>query len=79
MQLSIAGKTGTAQVVSLKTKKIKKKYFDHAWFTSYAPSENPEIAITVLVENGGNGGKTAAPLAKKIAEAYIKNKNNNDI
>ena len=78
--ISISGKTGTAQVVSLKTKKSSKKYFDHAWFTSFAPSDNPEISITVLVENGGNGSEAAAPLAKILAEEYYKIQNKrNDI
>ena len=47
---------------------------DHAWFVSYAPAENPEIAVVVLVEHGGHGGSAAAPLAKKIIETYLETK-----
>jgi len=68
---TVAGKTGTAQVISSKTKSKKNIYKDHAWFTAYYPAENPEIAITVLVENGGSGGGVAAPLAKEIFDLYF--------
>ena len=68
----ISGKTGTAQVVSAKTESTKKRFKDHAWFTSYAPSDSAEISVTVLVENGGSGGVTAAPIAKKIIETYFR-------
>ena len=71
----VAGKTGTAQVISSKTKSKKKKYQDHAWFTAYYPAENPEIAITVLIENGGSGGGVAAPVAKEIIDLYFDLKN----
>ena len=43
---------------------------DHAWFTAYYPAEKPEIALTVLIENGGSGGSVAAPAAKKIIDLY---------
>jgi len=66
----VAGKTGTAQVVSLDIQSEDKKYRDHAWFTSYAPAEDPEIAVTVLIEHGGKGGAVAAPIARKILEVY---------
>lgn len=69
---TVAGKTGTAQVVSLDSQSDKRKHRDHAWFTSYAPAESPEIAVTVLIEHGGKGGAVAAPLAKKIIEIYKK-------
>jgi penicillin-binding protein 2 len=68
----VAGKTGTAQVVSLDSQSDKRKHRDHAWFTSYAPAESPEIAVTVLIEHGGKGGAVAAPIAKKILEIYKK-------
>ncbi|HSG32429.1 MAG TPA: penicillin-binding protein 2 [Thermodesulfobacteriota bacterium] len=69
--IRVAGKTGTAQVVALDSAKLKnKKYDHHAWFTAFAPADNPEIAVTVLVEHGGKGGAVASPLAKKIIEAY---------
>ncbi len=69
---TVAGKTGTAQVVSLDSQSDKRKHRDHAWFTSYAPAESPEIAVTVLIEHGGKGGAVAAPIAKKILERYKK-------
>jgi penicillin-binding protein 2 len=73
--VSIAGKTGTAQVAALRSgpeKDIPKKLRDHAWFVSYAPVEKPRIAVAVLVEHMGHGGSAAAPLAKQVIEAYIK-------
>ena len=51
------------------------KYRDHAWFTSFAPAEKPEIVVTVLVEHGGHGGSAAAPIAKKVLERYFAKKN----
>lgn len=68
----VAGKTGTAQVVSSSVSTNQEDYKDHAWFTSYAPAENPEIAVTVLIEHGGKGGAVAAPIVKQILEAYLK-------
>lgn len=61
--LSVAGKTGTAQ---------NPHGEDHATFVTFAPLENPQIAIAVIVENGGEGGLIAAPMAKKVMEAYFK-------
>ena len=75
----VAGKTGTAQVVSLDSQTDKKKHLDHAWFMSYAPAEAPEIAVVVLVEHGGKGGAVAAPLAKQIIELYKKLKETRDL
>ena len=69
---TVAGKTGTAQVVSSKLQTSKFGHMDHAWFTAYYPAENPQIALTVLVEHGGKGGSVAAPIAKKLIESYIK-------
>ena len=74
--VDIAGKTGTAQVVEMKGGYVKTEqlaYFsrDHAWFVSYAPAQNPQIAVVVLVEHGGHGGDAAAPLAKKVIEKYV--------
>jgi penicillin-binding protein 2 len=60
--IKIAGKTGTAQNPHGK---------DHAWFISYAPANNPEIAIAVIVEHGGVGGINAVPIGRKIYEAYF--------
>ena len=70
--MTVAGKTGTAQVVSLDTQSEEREHRDHAWFTSYAPAENPEISVTVLIEHGGKGGAVAAPIAQKILEVYKK-------
>ena len=75
--LRIAGKTGTAQVVKLaqyrglKEEDIPYKYRDHAWFTAYAPAENPEIAVTVLVEHGLHGGSGAGPIARAVLNQYF--------
>lgn len=75
--INIAGKTGTAQVVKiaqykgLKDEEIPYKFRDHAWFTCYAPAENPEIAVTVLVEHGLHGSSGASPIAKAILEKYF--------
>ena len=75
--INIAGKTGTAQVVKiaqyrgLKDEDIPYKFRDHAWFTCYAPAENPEIAVTVLVEHGLHGSSGASPIAKAILEKYF--------
>ena len=72
--IRIAGKTGTAQVVSLRPdseEEISKQFRDHAWFVAYAPFENPGIAVAVLLEHMGHGGSSAAPLAKELIEAYV--------
>ena len=75
----IAGKTGTAQVLGIKqnerydAEKIAERHRDHALFVGFAPAENPQIAIAVIVENGGGGGSTAAPIARKIFDAYLLN------
>jgi len=73
----IAGKTGTAQVFSIKQDEeyddstITKKQRDHALFIAYAPVEQPRIALAVIVENGGQGSAIAAPVARKILDAYL--------
>ncbi|OGW55695.1 MAG: penicillin-binding protein 2, partial [Nitrospirae bacterium RBG_19FT_COMBO_55_12] len=72
---TVAGKTGTAQVIAQKDpgKKLFGKTQDHAWFIAYAPAENPRIAVAVLVEHGGHGGAAAAPIARRVIEEYMKN------
>jgi penicillin-binding protein 2 len=65
----IAGKTGTAQVVKKGDEKGHATLKDHGWFVSFAPVDNPRIAVVVLVENGGFGGQVAAPVAKAVYEA----------
>ena len=70
----LAGKTGTAQVVSLRSESQEeppKRFRDHAWFVAYAPVKRPGIAVAVLVEHMGHGGSAAAPLAKELIEAYV--------
>jgi penicillin-binding protein 2 len=76
-EIIVGGKTGTAQVVRLEKfeetdeEDVPYKYRDHAWFTSFAPADKPEIVVTVLVEHGGHGGSIAAPVAKKVLERYF--------
>ena len=73
----IAAKTGTAQVFGLKKdevydeKKLPDHLKDHALFIAYAPAENPRLAIAIIVENGGHGGSTAGPIAKKVFDTYL--------
>jgi penicillin-binding protein 2 len=70
----IAGKTGTAQVVGMAqgSRKSRAPHLeDHAWFVAFAPMDAPRIAVTVLVEHGGHGGSAAAPIAKRVIEAYL--------
>jgi penicillin-binding protein 2 len=73
----IAGKTGTAQVIAIKqnekyhAKDVAERNRDHAWFIAYAPSDEPTIAISVLVENGGFGAAAAAPIARKVLDAFL--------
>ncbi len=69
--IAIAGKTGTAQVVKKGEGKGQADLKDHAWFVSFAPVDNPQIAVVVLVENGGFGGLVAAPMAKQVYEAAL--------
>lgn len=74
---TIGGKTGTAQVFQIKQdekykeSEVDEKLRDHAWFIAFAPAENPTIAVCVLVENGGHGGSAAAPIARKLLDAYL--------
>jgi penicillin-binding protein 2 len=73
----IAGKTGTAQVFSIKQDEeydeetVAKRKRDHALFIAFAPVEDPRIAIAVVVENGGHGGSVAAPIARKVMDHYL--------
>ena len=70
-----AGKTGTAQVYSLKGEKysghVDERLRDHAWYVAYAPVDHPKIAIAVLVENGGFGAAAAAPIARAVFDYYL--------
>lgn len=71
--LDVAGKTGTVQVIAqhtwVKAEHLPFKYRDHAWFASFAPTDNAEMVVVVFVEHGGHGGSDAAPLAKELYEA----------
>jgi penicillin-binding protein 2 len=74
-EVAMAGKTGTAQVSHHVTRGAEAErvwYFnrEHAWFAAYAPVRSPEVAVVVLVEHGGAGGKHAAPIAFEIVRAY---------
>lgn len=77
LRYKLAGKTGTAQVFTVKqtestrAKVTEERKRDHAWFIAFAPVEDPKIAIAVLVENGGFGGSTSAPIAQKVLDAYL--------
>jgi penicillin-binding protein 2 len=74
---SIAGKTGTAQVFTVaqnakyNEKTVAERLRDHAWFIAFAPVDAPRIAVAVLVENGGFGASAAAPIARKVMDAYL--------
>ena len=76
--ITVAGKTGTAQVIAMKKDQAPKdqeeipwKYRDHAWFVAIAPAEAPKIAVAVVIEHGGHGGSVAAPIAKKLIESFL--------
>ena len=60
---SVAGKTGSAEFESGRE--------THAWFTGFAPAENPRIVVTVVVEESGSGGQVAAPIARKIFDTFF--------
>jgi penicillin-binding protein 2 len=75
--MDISGKTGTAQVVGrsndphLSEKDMPDHFKAHAWFVSYAPSVDPQIAVAVFVEHGGHGSSAAAPIAREIIRTYL--------
>ena len=77
---TIAGKTGTAQVVGIKQgarydeSRLARQHRDHALFIAYAPAENPTIAVAVMVENGGHGSSVAAPVARAVFDYYLTGK-----
>lgn len=76
-EYEFAGKTGTAQVISIAQDeeydkdKIAKEHQDHALFIAFAPIETPQIAIAIIVENGGGGSTAAAPIARKLFDHYL--------
>jgi penicillin-binding protein 2 len=74
-----AGKTGTAQVVAMAQdpvdeEELPEEHRDHAWFVTYAPAEAPEIVVAVLVEHGGHGSSGAAPIARRVVEAFLEDR-----
>ena len=84
-KVRFAGKTGTSQVIRRKTDdeeeveedEVPYQFRDHALFVSYAPAENPQIAVAVVVEHGGHGSSAAAPVAKAMYDAYFSEKTAN--
>ena len=79
-----AGKTGTAQVFSLrgaeyKSGELDERLRDHALFMAYAPTVRPRIAVALIVENGGWGSTVAAPIARKVFDYWLKDDNNNKL
>ena len=77
--VAVAGKTGTAQVSQRRPRPgedPKRSWFfrrSHAWFAGYAPAEDPQLAVVVLVEHGGDGGKHAAPVALRVLQEALAN------
>jgi penicillin-binding protein 2 len=73
----VAGKTGTAQVITIKqneryvASRINERHRDHSWYVAFAPADNPKIALAVVVENGGFGAASAAPLARQALDFYL--------
>ena len=73
----MAGKTGTAQVIGIgedeeyDEETLDPRFHDHALFTAFAPAENPEIVVAVMVEHGGSGSATAAPMARQVIDAWL--------
>jgi penicillin-binding protein 2 len=77
LNYKIAGKTGTAQAISINAEdkydntKIAERQWDHALFIAFAPADDPKIAIGLIVENGEHGGSAAAPIARTVIDAYM--------
>lgn len=80
-----AGKSGTAQVFSLApnqtydAKKLANYLHDHAWFTGFAPYYNPQVVVSILLENAGGGSTNGAPIARKIFDHILLGKNDTDL
>lgn len=77
LNYEIAGKTGTAQVISISAEeeydssKIDKSHWDHALFIAFAPADDPQIAVGLIVENGEHGSSAAAPIARLVIDEYM--------
>ena len=74
LSVPVGGKTGTAQVVRGVGKREREEDIDHAVFVAFAPVENPEIVISVIVENAGGGGRNAAPVARSVLRKYFRSR-----
>ena len=80
-EYQFAGKTGTAQVINIaqdeeyNADEIPEEFRDHALFIAFAPIEAPEIALAIIVENGGSGSTTAAPIARALLDHYFSRQN----
>ena len=77
IEYRMAGKSGTAQVVEIRQgeeydeEELSEFNRKHAWFIAFAPADDPQIALSVLVENGGGGSSVAAPVARQVIDAYL--------
>ncbi|OWY40903.1 penicillin-binding protein 2 [Xenophilus sp. AP218F] len=85
LQYTMAGKTGTAQVVAIKqgakynASALAEQYRDHSWFIAFAPVDKPKIAVAIIVENAGFGAAAAAPVARALFDFYLLGKVPNDL
>lgn len=76
----MAGKTGTAQVFGIPqgeeydASELSKRLHDHALFIAFAPVDNPQLVVALIVENGGSGSKVAAPIARQIFDYFLGNR-----
>jgi penicillin-binding protein 2 len=76
-QYTSGGKTGTAQVIGIKQgekyveSKVEERFRDHSWFIAFAPVDSPKIALAVIVENGGFGARSAAPIVRTMLDYYL--------
>ena len=79
-EYQFAGKTGTAQVINIgqdeeyDEEEIPEEFRDHALFVAFAPVEAPEVALAIIIENGGSGSRSAAPIARELLDHYFSRK-----
>ena len=77
IEYHVGGKTGTAQVITIeqdekyREEDIDERQRDHGLFVAFAPAEAPRIALGIVVENGGGGARAAAPVARKVLDAFF--------